>query len=306
MAGLRPFATKLAMLARNASAILANALVLAVLAWFGYLHETDSDAYYLAVQEDAPMEWATFAAFALAALLHAYEARRRRDHTLSFLFLMGLALFCFLFAGEEISWGQRVAGYQSPEYFLANNYQQELNFHNVIPTDLRKLVLQAIMLGYGVLLPLLALFKTPRAQLDKFGVVCPPAAMAPSFAACFALHFWYPWSYCGEVSEMMLALSFLFSPILRLTGASKPLPELNRQWIRPFLVADAWILSFALGVTASASPLDPTATDPFAQQQTEAEIQALEKDLASILEQSKRPGWSKDSSHRRLFTLVEE
>jgi hypothetical protein len=50
-----------------------------------------------------------------------------------------VAFFCFVVAGKEASWGQRLMGYQPSEYFLANNFQQELNVHNVIETSTRKL-----------------------------------------------------------------------------------------------------------------------------------------------------------------------
>jgi hypothetical protein len=39
----------------------------------------------------------------------------------------------FLFAtGEEISWGQRIFHIQPSEYFMENNLQQEINFHNLV------------------------------------------------------------------------------------------------------------------------------------------------------------------------------
>lgn len=44
--------------------------------------------------------------------------------------LYGLA---YIWAGgEEISWGQRIIGFESPEYFRENNDQQEFTFHNLV------------------------------------------------------------------------------------------------------------------------------------------------------------------------------
>jgi len=43
-----------------------------------------------------------------------------------------LSLFFFLLGGEEISWGQRVFGWGTPEIF-SGNVQHETNFHNLIP-----------------------------------------------------------------------------------------------------------------------------------------------------------------------------
>lgn len=41
-----------------------------------------------------------------------------------------LCIAWLIFALEEISWGQRIFGIESPEFFLEHNYQQETNIHN--------------------------------------------------------------------------------------------------------------------------------------------------------------------------------
>lgn len=60
-------------------------------------------------------------------------------------FFMGLV---FLFgAGEEISWGQRILGVESNEFFLENNAQKETNLHNLVvgETKVNKLIFSQIM-----------------------------------------------------------------------------------------------------------------------------------------------------------------
>ena len=42
-----------------------------------------------------------------------------------------LAIVFFLCFGEEISWGQRVLGFSTPEYFQHRNLQGEFNIHNL-------------------------------------------------------------------------------------------------------------------------------------------------------------------------------
>lgn len=44
---------------------------------------------------------------------------------------LGLALFLFVSAGEEISWGQRILGFKSPSIVDKLNYQGEFNLHNL-------------------------------------------------------------------------------------------------------------------------------------------------------------------------------
>jgi len=47
------------------------------------------------------------------------------------LFYLLLALFFLVCAGEELSWGQRLFGWQTPEILLEKNMQQETNLHNL-------------------------------------------------------------------------------------------------------------------------------------------------------------------------------
>jgi hypothetical protein len=73
--------------------------------------------------------------------------------------LLGLVLF--FGAGEEISWGQRMLGLKSPEFFDKNNSQHETNFHNLIVdgVKLNKLIFSALLsiaMGiYLVVIPIL-------------------------------------------------------------------------------------------------------------------------------------------------------
>jgi len=62
-------------------------------------------------------------------------ARKSPDKTWTFLakqlIYLGLALLFFFGAGEEISWGQRILGFETPETLAQVNKQEELNLHNL-------------------------------------------------------------------------------------------------------------------------------------------------------------------------------
>lgn len=47
------------------------------------------------------------------------------------LVFLGLAVLFFFGAGEEISWGQRILGFQTPETLTEVNRQEEFNVHNL-------------------------------------------------------------------------------------------------------------------------------------------------------------------------------
>jgi len=94
------------------------------------------------VQEDGPFESAAATFFLLSSILFFllffrkssfkkaadaayFNSRSKRI----FFFLLGL-LFIFL-VGEEISWGQRIFGFETPEGMAERNMQGETNLHNL-------------------------------------------------------------------------------------------------------------------------------------------------------------------------------
>jgi hypothetical protein len=82
--------------------------------------------------EDGPAEWIQFLGYAgacAASLLVAWR-RRAQPFSLRCLGWLVLALFCFLMAGEEISWGERLTG-MGIEAIRNINAQQETTLHNI-------------------------------------------------------------------------------------------------------------------------------------------------------------------------------
>ena len=71
------------------------------------------------------------------------------------------ALLFFFASGEEISWGQRIFGWETTGYFAQNNYQAETNLHNLVVNGkhLTKTlfgpILTLVLLCYLVVLPLI-------------------------------------------------------------------------------------------------------------------------------------------------------
>lgn len=58
---------------------------------------------------------------------------RKAAHHSSSLILMAFSAGMLLLAMEEISWGQRIIGFQTPAFIAAHNSQMEFNFHNIRP-----------------------------------------------------------------------------------------------------------------------------------------------------------------------------
>ena len=86
------------------------------------------------IREDGFLESLTALALIAGAVLCGYRCwTLRHTHSRRFLFCnASLAAILVFGAGEEISWGQRILGIESPEFFQAHNKQAETNLHNMI------------------------------------------------------------------------------------------------------------------------------------------------------------------------------
>lgn len=278
------------------SAILANLLILAFAIAAHFVEKSKSDLYYTLVQEDGTLEWMTFWAFFLAAVGFVLAARAQREAGAGTPWLtLGLALFSFVVAMEEISWGQRILGYRPPEYFLEANFQQEFNVHNVFETGFRKLALKATILGFGVVLPLLALAKPIRKLVEKHGPAVAPIGLIPSFLATYWVYEDYPWRFAGETVELMLGLGFLFAAV-PLVGPFKWFPG---SVVRKTVIAFA--ATALLGFASFAYSRYAVANDTERLDTARAELEALSKDW-------KRNGRliSRCSTHKRVFSWGEK
>jgi len=138
-------------------------IVLALLATVG-IYLWDSVYFYETfAAEDGLVEYGTALFLFVSCLILLRNAltlwgREWRGAALLTLFY---ALLFFAASGEEISWGQRIFGWDSGEFFLENNKQAETNFHNLVVGEMHLAktifgsVLTAVLLLYLVVLPLL-------------------------------------------------------------------------------------------------------------------------------------------------------
>ena len=105
-----------------------NVVVLALSAAFMLTYIYRFDIALAISREDGVIEWATTLLYLIATVVFLVAARRFGFRNV---WLLGLGLMCFFVAGEEISWGQRVIGVDTPEAIGSRNVQDELNLHNI-------------------------------------------------------------------------------------------------------------------------------------------------------------------------------
>ena len=129
--------------------------------YFSNTHATYFETVY--VKEDGIVEYLTaFLLFCIGMLSLSRIIFLRKYKNL--LWFLGTVFFTIVFlfgAGEEISWGQRIFNFDSSNYFIENNTQQETNLHNMVvgETKINKLIfsqlLTLIMVVYLLVLPVL-------------------------------------------------------------------------------------------------------------------------------------------------------
>lgn len=182
-------------------------------------------AYLFVVNEDGPLEWSHTAAWAVAAVFAALVVWRLasdRRWILTALWLV-LALGCLASAGEEISWGQRVFDFETPERLEEANEQEELTFHNLssVHTLFRLTMLVAGL--YGSLLVIGVRWWDRSRHAGIVDLLLPPLFLATSFLVLAAYRatriVFFPdpgpvISGYGEWAETCLAFGILAFTIL--------------------------------------------------------------------------------------------
>ena len=104
------------------------AIVFAFCGYGLYLAKTDLEAFTVFTQEDGVVENLTSLFLLAASFVSIFRAVRYRKAQKPGLWVFTAVMLAFLFffaAGEEISWGQRIFGIQSSEFFLEHNKQAE-------------------------------------------------------------------------------------------------------------------------------------------------------------------------------------
>jgi hypothetical protein len=171
---------------RHALLIAAAPVALAVV---GILAVPFRSAYRVLANEDGIAEWLQVVLLVTLLFLYAWTAvalwrSGRRGY--ASLFVLAAAGVLFI-AGEEISWGQRIFGWATPEGLEDINNQGESNIHNIGPIlRIFNLAVMAVS-GAAVLLPLARwTIWRERARTLPGYLFVPPLALLPAFAFPFA------------------------------------------------------------------------------------------------------------------------
>ncbi len=177
------------------------------------------------MMEDGEIEYGTVILLLASCVLILYRwLKLRKVHSLYFSLISLLIFIVFFFvAGEELSWGQRIIGIETTEYFKENNAQQELNLHNLVISGIKinklifGLILTTVILLYIVLLPIIYnQMKSFSSLLDRWYIPVPRLRHAVSYLVLTLIISIIPASKIWELLEFGSVLIFfliLWTPV---------------------------------------------------------------------------------------------
>lgn len=152
--------------------------------------------------EDGFLETATAVlALITAGWLLVLSISRRDGVHRAFLFSVSFAFF--LFGMEEISWGQRLWGWATPEAWASVNFQQETNFHNLLNP-----VLVVLLFFFNLFMAAVLLSGERVSVLRRFGrIACLlPGATLSHFGYIFLFLAAQCLLFGGEVTELVFSI----------------------------------------------------------------------------------------------------
>ena len=157
--------------------------------------------------EDHLFEGGTALFLLLSSILFMISSKRN-------IFMILLSLVFFFGAGEEISWGQRIIGFDPPEKIKEKNVQSEFNIHNLPTFNGTKykgkhigkvgwerltemnFIYRLFILSFGIMLPLLTYhIGFLKKIIKKLKIPVPPVSLG--------LFFLVSWVVCKLVLEII-------------------------------------------------------------------------------------------------------
>ncbi|MEP4194210.1 MAG: hypothetical protein ABJL99_01090 [Aliishimia sp.] len=163
--------------------------------------------------EDGLFEWATAIALLLGSVVCLTRVKLANKARIFALVSAFGAVILFFGAGEEISWGQRLIGWESGDFWLENNDQAETNLHNLVVGEVKinKLLfgvaLTLAFVLYFAVLPLLHhRGASVSAWADRWGVPVPKWHHGVAFIVSLIVMTLVPTSRSAELGEFAVGI----------------------------------------------------------------------------------------------------
>ncbi|MDQ2694885.1 MAG: hypothetical protein M3Z21_05795 [Pseudomonadota bacterium] len=156
-----------------------------------------------------------FAAMLLALAIARNFQKRGEPSIAIFYFIVSSGLLFVV--GEEISWGQRLFDWNTPEFMGSINLQNETTLHNIAGVYIAFKWIKMLVGAYGAFLPLALFHFNWSADNRKLTAhMVPHASLAPYFAFLFLwtgyrIFFEPPKGYYFTISELSEVAELIFA-----------------------------------------------------------------------------------------------
>lgn len=204
----------------NPIAVLLCSIPLAIVSFYAIAVVYYPGTYVISTYEDLYGEWAQTYGF-LTIFVFSTLISLNKNHPQRWFFVLLAAASFYVFM-EEISWGQRIIGFDTPNFFHDNSYQDEANLHNLLtgPVDswsktILTYFIAAGLVAYGVFFPIaLQINFKPAIWLSQKRIAAsPPLSLMPAFVAAAVLEV-EPFSFNeAEVAELLVAWALAFTAL---------------------------------------------------------------------------------------------
>jgi hypothetical protein len=190
--------------------------------------------YKLYTEEDGIAEYLQAGLYGgcwFMALLIVRHHVKAKHYLIAVLYVL-LACGLFFMVGEELSWGQRIFGWETPATLQEVNKQEETNLHNIYGVGATFKWVQGLVGAYGAFLPLVFLRSNSFSQHRKLiDAVVPHYTLIAFFLPMFIWRlyrnlwndpekFYYVITNYNEVIELILATGFFLFMIFQMRRRS--------------------------------------------------------------------------------------
>ncbi len=200
-------------------------LSIIILSFFVIKAELNPYSVVIMTKEDGLLENLSALLFGFSAIgfiLFAFRSEylKSRNSLFPYLITIGWILLMFIFMGEEISWGQRLFGIETPDLLVSINTQNETNIHNIefVNTFMggKYRYLSIMMLTTGLLLPLIVVFNKGKNIIQTIAFPVVPFCYSLLFIGAYIYgKFYYnilDMDAASEIREFLMSLGmFCFS-----------------------------------------------------------------------------------------------
>lgn len=175
--------------------------------------------------EDGPIENVSAWMYLISVIAFLIAAKRSdylksKETRWAYFMILAWAALAFMCFGEEISWGQRIIGYDAPDAVKAINAQQEFTVHNLYDFasgggTYRYLSIFVVLTG--LVFPLIALSNWGRKLFQRFSFPVAPLALAPVFIGAYIFGRYYldiapmpdlsPQNAINEIRELLIGVA---------------------------------------------------------------------------------------------------